>query len=479
MPAIKWGEGRTNYATLEKAQLPSANTPGYPSSPIGISNPVRFQIFFVVKTAHDRNCAKLVARIKEEMGGDRNRLVDLLNGGAVIVGSGTTGSREATRSTAGEATRSTTGRTASTVELHHDGVGNALELLLALLVLLTGRLLVLIEPADDLVDLGGESLLVGTLELLVDLGVGEGVAERVSVRLEAVLGRDTQALGFILLLELLSLGKHALDVLLGETALVVGDDDLVGLASALLKGRDVHDSVGIEIEGNLDLGDTTGRGGNAGKLELAKEVVVLGALALTLVDLDKHTRLVVGEGREDLGLLGGDGGVAGNELGHHATSGLDTERERSDIEQEDLVGRLGGGISGKNGSLDSGTVGDGLVGVDRLVGLLAVEVVGDELLNAGDTGGATDEDDLVDQRLVDLGIGEDAVNRLEGGSEEILAELLETSTGDRGVEVDTLEERVDLDRSLGRRRKSTLGTLASSSETTQSARVNAKILCVC
>jgi hypothetical protein len=81
----------------------------------------------------------------------------------------------------------------------------------------------------------------------------------------------------------------------------------------------------------------------------------------------------------------------------------------------------------------------------------------------------------VDLGLVDLGIRQDTVNRLEGRAEKILAELLETSTGDRGVEIDTLEERVDLDRGLSRRRKSTLGTLASSAQTAERTGVGGEI----
>ena len=304
----------------------------------------------------------------------------------------------ATRSAStGEAAR-TTGHTARhatlttrSVELHHDGVGNTLELLLMLLVLLTSSLLVVVEPGNDLIDLGLEGLLVTSLDLLIDLGVAEGVSERVGIRLETVLGRDTAALGLILLLELLGISKHALDVLLGKTTLVVGDDNLVGLSGALLDSRDVHDSVGIKIKSNLDLGNTTGGRRDTGKLELAHEVVVLGALTLTLVDLNKDTGLVVREGREDLGLLGGDGGVSGNELGHHTTSSLNTEREGSNIEKQDLVGGLGGSITGQDGGLDGGTVGNSLIGVDGLVGLLSVEIVGNELLDPWDASGPSNK----------------------------------------------------------------------------------------
>ena len=56
----------------------------------------------------------------------------------------------------------------------------------------------------------------------------------------------------------------------------------------------------------------------------------------------------------------------------------------------------------KGWCLDSSTVQDGLVGVDRLVGLLAVEEVGHELENVRNTCGTTDEDDFVDIDLVNL-----------------------------------------------------------------------------
>jgi len=81
----------------------------------------------------------------------------------------------------------------------------------------------------------------------------------------------------------------------------------------------------------------------------------------------------------------------------------------------------------------------------------------------------------VDLGLVDLGVGQDTVDGLESRAEEILAQLLEAGTGDRGVEVDTLEERIDLNRGLGRRRKGALGTLASSAQAAEGTRVGGQI----
>jgi hypothetical protein len=82
----------------------------------------------------------------------------------------------------------------------------------------------------------------------------------------------------------------------------------------------------------------------------------------------------------------------------------------------------------------------------------------------------------VDLALVDLGVAEDTVDGLDGRAEEILAELLETGTGDGGVEIDTLEERVDLNGGLSRRRKSALRTLASRAQTTESTGIGGQIL---
>lgn len=74
-------------------------------------------------------------------------------------------------------------------------------------------------------------------------------------------------------------------------------------------------------------------------LEFVGEVV-RGAGTLTLEDLDQHTRLVVGVGREGFGLLGRDGGVALVDRGHDTANGLKTERKGNDIEEE-ILGLLG------------------------------------------------------------------------------------------------------------------------------------------
>jgi hypothetical protein len=153
----------------------------------------------------------------------------------------------------------------------------------------------------------------------------------------------------------------------------------------------------------------------------------------------------------------------------------DTEGQRDDIEKEEISGLGGGGLSREDTSLDGGTVGNSLVGVDALLELLAAEEVAEELLDLGDTGGATNENDLVNLLLGDVGVLENLSNRVKSARESLLVQVLETSTGDVGVEVLAIEKRVDLDRGLGGVGESTLGTLASSSETAQGAGITGDI----
>lgn len=111
----------------------------------------------------------------------------------------------------------------------------------------------------------------------------------------------------------------------------------------------------------------------------------------------------------------------------------------------------------------------------RSVGLSAREEVGDQLLDLGDTGGTSDQDDLVDGRLVHLGVPQDLLDGVHGGSEEVLTELLESGTGDRGVEVDSVEQRVDLDRGLGGGREGSLGSLTRGSKSSDGSGVGGQV----
>ena len=62
--------------------------------------------------------------------------------------------------------------------------------------------------------------------------------------------------------------------------MTVSDGDAVGLSGALVRGRDVQDTVAINDKGNFNLRNTTRSRWNAREFELAEQVVVLGASTL-------------------------------------------------------------------------------------------------------------------------------------------------------------------------------------------------------
>ena len=146
----------------------------------------------------------------------------------------------------------------------------------------------------------------------------------VDVLVSLVLQVDDLFGGFIGLLGGLSFLNHAVDVGVRETTAGT-DSDLLRLAGGLVLGGHVHDTVGIDVEGDLDLRNTTGSHGDSCKVEVAKLLVILSKFTLTLKNGDSDLGLVVGGSRENLTLLGGNGRVSMDEPCEDTTHGLDTE----------------------------------------------------------------------------------------------------------------------------------------------------------
>ena len=57
---------------------------------------------------------------------------------------------------------------------------------------------------------------------------------------------------------------------------------------SLVSGADFHDTVGVDLEGDLDLRNAARGRGDVGELELAEEMVVLGKSTLSFEDLDQN-----------------------------------------------------------------------------------------------------------------------------------------------------------------------------------------------
>src|SRR5215467_14563940 len=147
----------------------------------------------------------------------------------------------------------------------------------------------------------------------------------------------------------LSITHHAVDLVFGEAA--GGDDgDLLLAPGPLVTCRDIHDTVSIDIEGNLDLRHAAWSRRNTIEDKAAKRAIVLGELALTLQDIDLNAGLVVTGRRENLALLRRDSSVALDQASEDATQGLDTQRKRGHIEQQDIFD-----ITGQHTCLNGGT----------------------------------------------------------------------------------------------------------------------------
>lgn len=317
----------------------------------------------------------------------------------------------------------------------------------------------LAERSDLLADGISLGLVDAVLELL------EGLLGVVGDRVGAVGGLNGGLAVLVLASVLLCIVDHVLDLLLTQTG-AGGDGDGLVLVGGLVLGANVDDGVGVNVEGDLNLGDTTVGRGNADKLEVAEELVVADKLTLTLVDLDLDSGLEVGSSREGLGLLGGDGGVAVDQTGEDTTEGLNTEGKRSDIEKEEVSD-----LARKDTTLDGGTDGDSLVRVDGLGGVTAEDAL-DGLGDLGHTGHATNKDDILNVLGLEVGVLEGLADGVNSPGDKGLDETLELGAGHLGVDVlgargvGSDEGKVDV--GLEGRRQLNLGLLSSLTDTLDS-----------
>ncbi len=139
------------------------------------------------------------------------------------------------------------------------------------------------------------------------------------------------------------------------------------------------------------------------------------------MDLDR--RLVVGGGREDLGLAGRDRRVPLDQLRRHAAQRLDPERQRGHVQQQHVLH-----VAGQHAALDRRAHRHDLVRVDALV-RLAVEELRDHLLHLRDPGRSADQDHLVDVGGLEAGILQRLLARPDRPLDQVVDQLLELRAG--------------------------------------------------
>merc|ERR1719146_363127 len=188
----------------------------------------------------------------------------------------------------------TTAATTATlaVVLRDDWCANALNLLMLVLDLLGICLGVRIQPLLAILERILDLLLLIRVQLLTQALVLTRTLHcrlhGVHVAIESILRIDTLLHLLVLLGKLLGLLDHLLNLLLSEAALVIGNCDLLTLASTLVLCTNIQDPVRINLKGHLNLWLPTRRWWDPTKLELPKQVVVLRHGPIALVDLDVH-----------------------------------------------------------------------------------------------------------------------------------------------------------------------------------------------
>ena len=121
---------------------------------------------------------------------------------------------------------------------------------------------------------------------------------------------------------------------------------------------------------------------------------------------------------------GRDGRVAVDHLGRHAAQGLDPQRQRRHVEQQDVLD-----LAAQHAGLDGGADRDHLVGVDALVRLLAGEHRLDRLDDGRHAGHATDQDHLVDVGRLERRVGERLLDRPGGLADQVGDQVLQLGAG--------------------------------------------------
>src|SRR5579875_66650 len=194
--------------------------------------------------------------------------------------------------------------------------------------------------------------------------------------------------------------------------------DLLLAPGAFVFRRDIQNAVCVDIECYFDLRNATGSRWNTIQDKGAQRAVIFGKLALALQHIDLHARLVIAGGRKDLALLRWNGCIAVNQAREDAAQSFDAQRERSHIEQENILH-----ITGQYAGLNGGSYGHHFVRIHPSV-RLAVEDAFDQRLHRWHTGLTTYQHNLVDIAGTNTCVGKGSHHRLAGFLNQLLNQLL-------------------------------------------------------
>ena len=191
----------------------------------------------------------------------------------------------------------------------------------------------------------------------------------------------------------------------------------------------MDDTVCVDIEGYLDLRNTTGSCGDTIQTEHTHRLVIFCKFTFALQDMDLNRGLAVSSSREDLALLGRDGGVAVDDSGEYAAQGFQTQRQRSDVQQQQALD-----FTAEDTALNSRTDCDTFIRVQVLGGFHASCVL-DSFLNSNDSGRTADQQDLVQISCGQACVRQCLFNRAHSRIDQVGGQFIEFRTGQGNIQV--------------------------------------------
>merc|ERR1712038_468323 len=208
---------------------------------------------------------------------------------------------------------------------------------------------------------------------------------------------------FLALMRSFCFSSSALNVSASLTILSISSLDnrplslviVILFSRGFVHGRDVQDTVSVNVKCDFNLRNTTGCWWNSSQIKFSKQVVVFGHCSFSFIDLNGYGRLIVRIGCKGLGLFGWDGGVSFDQGCHYSSGSFDTKRKWGDVQKQKIADSFTS-ISSQDCSLDSCSIGNSLIGVDGFIEFLSVEEIGQQFLDLWNSCRSPNQDDIID-----------------------------------------------------------------------------------
>ena len=210
----------------------------------------------------------------------------------------------------------------------------------------------------------------------------------------------------------------------------------------------MYDAVCINIERNFNLRNTTPSRCDTIQTERTQLLVILCKFPFALQNVDIYSCLVIRSSRENLALLGRDGGISFNNLGANTAHGFQTQRQRGYIQQQQTVLN----IAAEDTALICCTQCNAFIRINALERFFAQHPA-NSFLYSRDSGRTTNHQNLVQFRTAQTTVRQCLLYRTHGCFNQILGQFVELCNGQSHIQmlrascISSDERQVDVGRS--------------------------------